>query len=143
MGNLLRLARNLEDTPQARFLFVGKGPCYNKLEKDIITGDHQNVTLSSAVDHNTFLEIMADIDIGLITLDRRLKTHNIPGKLLDYIVFGKPVLASLNPGNDLAAILNESGAGFAFENGDDEMLAAAAKKLSESKTLRTETKEKA
>lgn len=142
MDNLLRLARNLEGTPQAKFLFVGKGPYYNKLEEKITTGDHRNVTLSPAVDHETFLEIMADIDVGLITLDRRLKTHNIPGKLLDYIVFGKPVLASLNPGNDLADILNESGAGFAFENGEDEMLAAAARKLADSKTLRSETKEK-
>ncbi|MEC8664184.1 MAG: glycosyltransferase family 4 protein [Pseudomonadota bacterium] len=136
MPNLLRLAKNLSDTPNAKFLFVGKGAKYNEVETIINTQKLTNVTLRPAVDHKTFLEIMADIDVGLITLRQNLGTHNVPGKLLDYIVFGKPVLASLNTGNDLSGILNDSGAGFAFENSKDSALADAARKLTTDQNLR-------
>ena len=138
MPNLLRLAKNLQDTPHAKFLFVGKGAKYNELETAIQSGAYPNVTLHPAVDHDTFLDIMADIDIGLITLGAHLKTHNVPGKLLDYTVFGKPVLASLNEGNDLADILEQSNAGIAAINGDDQKLADAARTLTEDNTLRYE-----
>lgn len=136
MPNLLRLAENLADTPNAKFLFVGKGAKYNEVEAIIKSRSLTNVILRPAVDHKTFLEIMADIDVGLITLRRNLGTHNVPGKLLDYIVFGKPVLASLNTGNDLSEILNDSGAGFAFENSEDNALADAARKLATDQNLR-------
>lgn len=138
MPNLLRLAKNLQDTPSAKFLFIGKGAKYKELETAISSGSHANVTLHPAVDHDTFLDIMADIDIGLITLGAHLKTHNIPGKLLDYLVFGKPVLASLNPGNDLADILEKSGAGIATINGDDFRLAEAARTLTANNTKRAD-----
>ena len=136
MPNLLRLAENIADIPNAKFLFVGKGAKYDEVDVIIKSRNLTNVVLRPAVDHETFLEIMADIDIGLITLRQNLRTHNVPGKLLDYLVFGKPVLASLNAGNDLSNILNESGAGFAFENSEDDKLAEAARKLATNKSLR-------
>ena len=64
--------------------------------------------------------------MGLITLDKRLTTHNIPGKLLAYLEAGLPVVASVNPGNDLITMLHESGAGVGFINGDDQAFAQAA-----------------
>ena len=33
------------------------------------------------------------------------KTHNLPGKFLSYMQSGLPVLASINPGNDLAELI--------------------------------------
>ncbi|HAL38219.1 MAG TPA: glycosyltransferase WbuB, partial [Polaromonas sp.] len=41
-----------------------------------------------------------------VALDPRHKTHNIPGKFLSYMQAGLPVLASINPGNDLADVIN-------------------------------------
>jgi glycosyltransferase involved in cell wall biosynthesis len=67
--------------------------------------------------------------VGLITLDRRLTTHNIPGKLLAYLEAGIPVLASVNPCNDLLKIIDEAGVGVGLVNGDDRAFAAAALRL--------------
>ena len=73
--------------------------------------------------------MISEFDLGLISLDARLTTHNIPGKLMSYLFWGMPVLASVNAGNDLFACLEESGAGACVANGDDEALYRAALRL--------------
>ena len=45
--------------------------------------------------------------VGLISLDLRHKSHNIPGKFLSYLQAGLPVLAKINPGTDLQNIIEK------------------------------------
>jgi glycosyltransferase involved in cell wall biosynthesis len=82
--------------------------------------------------------MVSEFDVGLVSLDARLQSHNIPGKLLSYLYWGLPVLASVNPGNDLFDILNGNRAGFCCMNGDDESLVTAAQKLVDDPGLRSE-----
>ena len=39
-----------------------------------------------------YLSMVSEFDVGLISLDARLTSHNIPGKLLSYLYWGVPVL---------------------------------------------------
>jgi hypothetical protein len=43
--------------------------------------------------------------------DPRHKGHNIPGKFVSYMQSGLPVLASINPGNDLVEMIEREGVG--------------------------------
>ena len=47
----------------------------------------------------------------MISLDVRHKTHNIPGKFLSYMQAGLPVLASVNPGNDIVDLIESTNVG--------------------------------
>ncbi len=49
---------------------------------------------------------------GIVSLDKRHKTHNIPGKFLSYMRSGLPVLAVINKNNDLEKIIKDNGVGF-------------------------------
>lgn len=49
----------------------------------------------------------------------------------------KPILGSVNPGNDLLDVINVSQAGFVFINGQDVILQKAAKELMNDKELRS------
>jgi glycosyltransferase involved in cell wall biosynthesis len=80
--------------------------------------------------------MVAECDVGLLSLDRGLKTQNFPGKMLSYMDQGKPILASINPGNDLQDILEEHGAGLVCANGDDRGLEAHARRLVREDRLR-------
>ena len=75
--------------------------------------------------------------VGLVTLDRRLKTQNFPGKILGYAYFCKPILGSFNPGNDLKDLLEEGEAGLCSFNGDDQKFCADALALTNDHSLRT------
>jgi hypothetical protein len=49
--------------------------------------------------------LYAQCHIGIVALDARHKTHNIPGKFLSYMQSGLPVLACVNHGNDLVELI--------------------------------------
>jgi glycosyltransferase involved in cell wall biosynthesis len=67
--------------------------------------------------------------VGLISLDRRLRSHNFPGKLMNYMYHAKPVLASINAGNDLKEFLEDRKAGLVCINGEDAIFASYARQL--------------
>jgi glycosyltransferase involved in cell wall biosynthesis len=73
--------------------------------------------------------MLSEFDVGLISLDRNLKTQNFPGKMLGYMYHSMPILASINPGNDLKEILEGRQAGLVCINGEDDLLAAHAHRL--------------
>ena len=136
MENILRLAGRLAHRPDIRFLLVGEGSEVRRLQKSIELNRVSNVQLIPAMSQDEYLSMVSEFDVGLISLDARLTSHNVPGKLLSYLYWGMPVLASLNPGNDLFALLQESAGGFCFENGDDANLALAALRLADDAKLR-------
>ena len=49
-----------------------------------------------------------------------------------------PILGSVNPGNDLQNLINDSSSGIVQINGDDDLLAESALKLAYSESLRLE-----
>lgn len=138
MLNLISLAIRLKENPKAHFLFVGKGD-----EVDLIISEkekHQlnNITYLPSVDQETYFKMLSEFDIGLFSLHPAHTTNNFPGKLLGYMESSKPILGSVNPGNDLKEIINTYNAGYIFENGEDDELYQAASLLIGSETLRTQ-----
>jgi glycosyltransferase involved in cell wall biosynthesis len=134
--NIIRLASGLADHPEIHFLLVGSGPEVASLSRAIAQKELRNVLLLPPVQQREYLSMVGEFDVGLITLDRRLTNHNIPGKLLAYLYWGMPVLASINPGNDLFKFIDENAAGICVENGKDVELRDAAIKLSSDESLR-------
>jgi O26-antigen biosynthesis N-acetyl-L-fucosamine transferase len=138
LDNLLRLAVRLAQRTNIHFLLVGSGSEVARLNESIAAQGLRNIQIVPAVSQNEYLSMISEFDVGLISLDARFKTHNIPGKLLSYLYWGLPVLASVNPGNDLSDLLNRNRAGFCVVNGDQENLVAAAQRLVDDPVLRSE-----
>jgi O26-antigen biosynthesis N-acetyl-L-fucosamine transferase len=131
MDNLMRLAQRFEARNDVSFLLVGEGTEVPRLRRKIESERIANVQILEGLRQEEYLAMVSEFDVGLISLDARLTTHNIPGKLMSYLFWGMPVLASVNSGNDLLACLEESGAGACVANGDDEALYRAALRLVE------------
>jgi O26-antigen biosynthesis N-acetyl-L-fucosamine transferase len=138
MDNLLRLAAGLARREDIHLLLVGSGTEVARLKSSITARGLRNIQVLPAVSQNEYLSMISECNAGLVSLDARLKTHNIPGKLLSYLYWGLPVLASVNPGNDLFDILNRNRAGFCFANGDHENFMTAAQQLADDPDLRSD-----
>jgi O26-antigen biosynthesis N-acetyl-L-fucosamine transferase len=136
MDNLMRLAAKFQPHPGVAFLFVGDGSEITRLQKLIASREIKNVQMLPSVSQDEYLAMVSEFDVGLISLDARLTSHNVPGKLMSYLNWGLPVLASLNPGNDLFALLESSGAGFCIRNGEDEGLFRLASTMAGDADLR-------
>ncbi len=126
MDNLLRLATSLRDQESIFFLMVGSGSEVPRLNSLISDFQLQNFRILPPVPQQEYLEMLSEFDVGLVSLDRRLQTNSLTGKLLGYMTCGLPILASLNAGNDLTAFLREFEAGISCLNGDDESFQTAA-----------------
>ena len=115
---------------------VGAGTEFKRLQNRIHVENINNMTLMPSVSPSDFQTIVSTSDVGLISLNRNFRTQNIPGKTLSYMQSKKPMLASINPGNDLFDFFPDNDCGFALLNGEDSAFIDAAKKLAVDNKLR-------
>lgn len=109
---LINLAENLQYREDVGFIFVGRGNRAKDLRT--ITNERKlnNVIFFDEIDPSEIPDLYSQCHVGLVALDPRHKTHNIPGKFLSYMKAGLPVLASINPGNDLIDLIESYKVGY-------------------------------
>jgi glycosyltransferase involved in cell wall biosynthesis len=126
IDNILRLAAGLQAQLDIFFLLVGSGSEVQRINNEIQTQGLSNIRILPPLPREEYIQCLSEFDVGLVSLDRHLTSHNFTGKMLGYVLCGKPILASVNPENDLIEFLRRADAGFAYTNGEDEKLLAAA-----------------
>lgn len=113
---LLELAKNNIDKKDVIFLIVGSGS-----EKKYLVSKYEhlsNVMFKDFIEPYYYPSLVKQCDIGLINLNRNLSIQNIPGKLLGYWAAQIPVMAAVNPGNDIKDIIDKSKGGLCCITGD-------------------------
>lgn len=111
MVKLLNLAERVSSDDRVGFVFVGRGTDASALQAEARRRRLTNILFYEEIDPDEIPRLYAQGDIGLVCLDYRHKTHNVPGKFISYMLAGLPVLASINPSNDLEDIINREGLG--------------------------------
>lgn len=134
LGAFLELARRMRDRQDVVFLFVGRGSDMPRLQQE--SRELPNVAFVNEIAPERIPVLLSQCAVGIVALDPRHRTHNIPGKLLTYLHAGLPVLARVNAGNDLVGLVNEAGVGLAVEGDDPEVLEHAARRLTTDAGLR-------
>lgn len=130
MDIMIDLAESLIDRDDLGFLFVGRGSEVPRLKKLTATRSLTNTLFCDEIDSKEIPGLLAQCHIGLLALDPRHKTHNIPGKFLSYLLAGLPVLARVSAGTDLARLMNEEGVGHAYVGESVNEFSQHAKELS-------------
>ena len=74
-------------------------------------------------------EVLAAADLHLVPLKRNLARASVPSKTLSILAAGRPLLASVDPGSEVARICARSGAGVAVEPEDAEAFTKAVAEL--------------
>lgn len=127
----LDTAEILRDRIDIGFVFVGRGSDVPRLAALAKTKALDNVMFFDEIDPDEISGLYAQCNVGLVALDPRHRTHNIPGKFLSYLQAGLPVLASVNAGNDLVDLISDNEVGFASTSGSAEELAVMACRIIE------------
>lgn len=107
MDILMELAHAYKSDPTVGFIFVGRGTAVMQLRQQKNDMALENVLIYDEIEPNEIPDLLGQCHAGLIALDPRHQNDNIPGKFLAYMQAGLPVLATINVGNDLEAIINE------------------------------------
>jgi glycosyltransferase involved in cell wall biosynthesis len=128
-GIFLALAELLQVRLDVGFLFVGRGSDAEKLSEDARLRGLNNVIFYDEIHPDEIPGLYAQCAVGLIALDPKHKSHNIPGKFLTYMQAGLPVLGSINAGNDLVDIIQSNNVGRVSVGGDKNSLELLAREL--------------
>ena len=116
MDILLDLAEKYRGRTDVGFLFVGRGSDAVRLKTSAKDRKLNNVLFYDEIHPDEILDLYAQCSVGIVALDPRHKSHNIPGKFLTYMQGGLPVLANVNAGNDLAQMIRDDQVGQVCEN---------------------------
>jgi len=131
MDMVLGLAEQMKSRADIGFLLVGRGSDVARLKTLAVEKGLSNVLFNDEIDPKEVPGLLAQCHVGLVMLDPRHKTHNVPGKFLTYMQAGLPVLARINPGNDLIELIDQEGVGRAYVGDSVDDFARLAMELCE------------
>jgi glycosyltransferase involved in cell wall biosynthesis len=95
-----------------------------------------NVLFYDEVEPEEIAGLLAQCHVGIVALDVRHKTHNVPGKFLSYMQAGLPVLARLNPGIDLAELIEREQLGSVYFGDEPEEVSRLVQRLADDREER-------
>ena len=125
----LDLAELLQVRLDVGFLFVGRGSDAEKLVENARLRRLNNVLFYDEIHPDEIPGLYAQCAVGLVALDPKHRSHNIPGKFLTYMQAGLPVLARINSGNDLVEIIRKNNVGRVSVDREQSSLEAQASEL--------------
>jgi colanic acid biosynthesis glycosyl transferase WcaI len=70
--------------------------------------------------------VLESAAIGLVSQRADVAEFNLPSKLMNYMAYGLPVIASVRPDSETAKIVEESGAGWVTDAADPAEFASRA-----------------
>lgn len=117
IGRFIDLANRMTKNREFGFLFIGRGSEVQTLKDKALNMGLDNILFMDEILPEQLNHILENCFAGLVSLSSHHRSHNIPGKLLNYFRSGIPVLACVNEGNDLIEIIREHNVGEVCETG--------------------------
>ena len=139
---LLYLAEEVKKNNDIGFLFIGRGSKFEIMKNIAEKKGIMNVVFHEEIDNSQIMDLYSQCSCGIVILDKRHKTHNIPGKFLSYLHSGLPIFALVNPQNDLISLINNNNLGFATSNFDISYLKEKIINISKKITLKEFSKDR-
>jgi glycosyltransferase involved in cell wall biosynthesis len=129
MDPFLDMAIKMRDRGDVGFLFVGRGSEVARLAGEADRHGLDNVVFHDEIEPEEIPGLLAQCHVAMLALDPRHTSHNIPGKFLTYMQAGLPVLARVNPGNELEQLIREHRVGRVCVGGDGASLQSLAEDI--------------
>lgn len=120
-------ARAFAADPSVVFVINGQGSARSGLERD--ASDLSNVIFVDYQPADRLGEVLAAGDVHVIPLRRGLASASVPSKTYSILAAGRPFLASVDPGTEIARVAESSGAGLAVPPDDPGAFTGALRSL--------------
>ena len=127
---LIKLAEKLNEDKNIGFLFIGRGSQFELMKNLSKEKKLNNVLFHKQISNSEIMNLYKQCFYGVVVLDKRHTTHNIPGKMLSYLHAGLPIFAIVNKNNDLISFVNKHNIGLASACFNEENLKNKILKLS-------------
>ncbi len=129
LDTIIEAAKLLREKKDIRFLIVGDGPRRRELETLIKERNLKNFMLLQLLPREKYAQMLQASDICLISLNPKITTPVVPGKLFDIMASGRPVVGNVPLGGDTPAIINTAHCGICVEPDRADRLVEAILKI--------------
>lgn len=99
----------------AKIVITGDGMAAPDTRAELKTG---RVEMVGLVSDEQLEQELKQADIALVTQRHTGSEFNIPSKIMNFMAYGLPVLAAVNPGGEVARIVEDSGAGWVVDSSE-------------------------
>lgn len=115
-NRVIDLAEQLSLREDILFACFSRGSELERVRKEVCLRDLQNIRFFDVVEHEMLASICKSCTLGIVALDPRHLTHNIPGKFLFYMRSELPVIAIVNENNDLVKVIEQNKVGIVLRS---------------------------
>lgn len=120
---ILWIAKQFQDKGfDSDFLLVGRGTEVEKLKKFVEDESLKNVFFYDEIPADEVSTLLKDCSAGLVALDPRHQTHNIPGKFISYLQAGLPIIARTSKESDLGQYITANNLGIVLSENNPKKL---------------------
>ncbi|NOZ25081.1 MAG: glycosyltransferase family 4 protein [Nitrospirae bacterium] len=121
--SVVESARILKERDDIEFFIVGDGIEKEKLVERVREYGLGNVRFLEMQPKSVYPYVVASSDVGLVTLNSRVRTPVVPSKILSLMAAARPVLASMPLDGDAPKLIEKAGCGICIGPEDPESLA--------------------
>jgi len=124
---VMAAAAGLAHEPHVVFVINGGGSARAELERK--AAGLPNVRF---VDHQPkarLPEVLAAADVHVVPLRKGLARASVPSKMYSILAAGRPIVASVDPGTEVARVVEQAGAGLTVTPDDPEVFTKAVARL--------------
>ena len=104
-----------ELTGDSSLVITGTGVAVDEARAAIVS---DRVQMLGMVDGERLERELRQADVAFVSQRYEGSEFNIPSKLMNFMAYGLPVLAAVNPKGEVARIVRESGAGWVIDSSD-------------------------
>lgn len=92
----------------------------------------ERVQMLGVVDDGALEEELGRASIAFVSQQYEGAEFNIPSKIMNFMAYGLPILAAVNPEGEVARIVRDSGAGWVVDSSDPDSFPAEVARLADS-----------
>jgi colanic acid biosynthesis glycosyl transferase WcaI len=100
-----------------RLIVTGNGVAADEARRMVTTG---RVEMLGLVSHERLETELRSATLALVSQHHEGTEFNLPSKLMNFMAYGLPVIAAVNPAGEVARIVEASGGGWVVDSSDAE-----------------------
>lgn len=118
----------------AFFVLVGRGTEKNYIEKKL--KNNKNVLICDNLPRDEYEQLILSCNVGIVSLDSRFTIPNYPSRILSYMEYCMPVLATTDSNTDFKDLIKSSKCGYWCSSDDVDTFVNYVRKFTENEYLR-------
>jgi colanic acid biosynthesis glycosyl transferase WcaI len=128
LHNLIEAAHELRDRPDILVVILGDGAARGSLEDEVRARGVNNVVFHPHLPKEKAQDLIGAADLHVISLMPGLLGCVVPSKAYGILAAGRPFVAAVEPGSELALLIDEYRCGIRVDPGDPRSLSGAIRR---------------